>query len=111
MKRIAIRTALIAIVIGAWALVLAPDTAEREADPYASARYACREFISEQMHDPRSADWGHWSAWPASHEGDRYIVKASFHGSNLLGATVHNEVRCELRRDGETWFRLAMTQG
>jgi hypothetical protein len=115
MRKFVIRTSLavmllsVSAVIALPILIPAPATPRAEASPYASARYACREFIRRDMHDPRSADFGHWAAWPASQDGDRFTVHATFRGANAFGATVQNEVTCSLRRDGETWYpaRLA----
>tara|TARA_Y100000310_G_C20373166_1_gene664493 strand:+ start:232 stop:603 length:372 start_codon:yes stop_codon:yes gene_type:complete len=83
----------------------------------ASARVACRDFISERLHDPSSAQWGmgsdHWFAnWPATANDDGLVrVQPAFRASNALGATVASRWECEAQATDAGFSLVSLREG
>lgn len=79
------------------------------------ARLACRELISDRLHDPRSADWGMNSGtwyvrWPASLEGDTVTVQPAFRAANALGGLVLSRWQCSVRRTETGWSLVELRE-
>lgn len=72
------------------------------ADPRDGMRYACKEFITRQLHEPASAEWGDYWSWTVTTNNDgSYSVGAQYRAKNGFGALRLFYTTCVLRKDGE----------
>lgn len=80
------------------------------------ARFACRQFISDRLHDPSSAQWGTrddgWYArWPAESRGEgRVEVRAQFRANNAFGGTIISDWNCEVQATEDTWQLVNLSE-
>ena len=80
------------------------------------ARLACRQFISDHLHDPSSAKWGMrddgwYATWPAQADDDgRVEVQPQFRASNAFGATIISDWNCEVQATDDTWQLINLSE-
>lgn len=89
-------------------------TASQELE--AGARLACREFISDQLRDPGSAEWGmssgnYYASWPAR-AGDegRVHVQPAFRANNGFGAKTFSQWNCEVQKRESSWSLVNLSE-
>lgn len=73
-------------------------------------RYACREFITRQLHDPSKADFDGYTNWPVRRlSNGNYLVTAGFRGANAFGATVISRASCEIQHADQSMRLINIT--
>jgi len=123
MEALKLTLSIIAIAIVApflwWSWSNTPDT-EREMtqaeQDRSGARFACRQFISDRLHDPSSAQWdtrddGWYANWPAEAQGEgRVEVRAQFRANNAFGGTIISDWNCEVQATEDAWQLVNLSE-
>jgi len=106
-----IYTGLAIVGLGAILAANGPDDTRSAMQKLADGgRYACKEFISRNLHDPQSAQWGEWLEWPAQVDGQEVTVSARMRAANQLGGVVVSRFHCTVRKSGDRWHAVTLTE-
>lgn len=72
--------------------------------------YICREVISEQLHDPDSADWVPSYEWPSRVDGAVVTVQPELRANNAYGGKVKASYNCVIDTRKENYQLVSLEQ-
>lgn len=107
---------VIALVIVAPSEPEVPLTAEEQAardreNQILSARGACRQFITQSLNDPSSAEFPGQEGWAVvESEPDLFEVIVNVRARNGFGALMLAGFRCVVRDEGENWRLVGLDE-
>lgn len=121
LKALLYLVASLTLIVAAGAVYLGarnapPALPEPPPKPESSARAACREFITQSLNDPDSAEWPYSDEWKITASGDRtWRAEVTMRAKNGFGALTLTTFVCETRQlpeaEGSGWVLVSLSEG
>lgn len=84
---------------------------QKDESDLSSARFACRKFVEQSLHDPASAQFEDPLTYPAEKsKKDIYRVQVRLSAKNGFNATRKFVMDCRLKSAGSSWVLIALNE-